>query len=152
MKHTLRLFALLVITVSSVAWATAPADHPYTEIDAKALQELRANTENLVVIDSRGGKYFDGTMIEGAVNLSAQDTTAESLASIVPTKDTPIVFYCTNTSCPASMKSAFKAREAGYTVLYKYPGGIEDWVSKGLPTISVETDAAEEAESTTENL
>lgn len=116
--------------------ATKPA--PFKMINAEELQKLQAEEKNLVIIDARGGKYFDGTVIEGAVNIPADQTTAESLAKVASDKGTPLVFYCTNTACHASELSAYKAAEAGYTKLYKYPDGIEDWVKKGLKTAKIE--------------
>lgn len=104
-------------------------------IDAEKLKEMQASEEKIVIIDSRGGKYFDGEVIEGAKQLSAGDTDEAGLEKLgVESKDTKIVFYCTNVNCPASAKAAAKAASLGYTNLYKYPGGIEDWKEKGLPT------------------
>lgn len=134
-----KLFVLAVIAlfVSEPALAATDKDkHPYKEIDAAALVEMKKD-KSVIVVDARGGKYFDGEVIEGAVNLSVQDTSSDSLAKIIPSKDTKVVFYCTNTSCQASALSAHKAADAGYKEIYKYPGGIEDWKVKGLPVAKI---------------
>jgi rhodanese-related sulfurtransferase len=129
---------LLTIMLGAIALTGASAHatevHPYTVITAETLQKMQAENAELAVFDARGGKYFDGTMIKGAKNLPTGETTAENLAKHVKAKTDAIVFYCTNTSCPASELSAYKANAAGYTNIYKYKAGIEDWVAKGLPT------------------
>ncbi len=130
----LPLVALLVL----VAGASFAGDkHEPKLITAEELSAKIGKEKAFVVVDSRGGKWFDGEVIKGAVNLPADKTDAESLAKIAPTKDTTLVFYCTNVDCPASATSAHKALEAGYTNVLKFKGGIEEWKEKGLPTTKI---------------
>lgn len=120
----------------------AGKEKPFKMVTAEELKDLIKENENLIIVDSRGGKYFDGKVITGAVNLPADKTTPEALAEIAADKSTPIAFYCTNVGCHASELSAYKAAEAGYTNIYKYPGGIEEWVSKGFEVAQLDADAA----------
>jgi len=106
----------------------------YKTITAEELQTMIKETKDLVIIDSRGGKWFDGEVIAGAKQLAADKTNAKSLAKLIPTKTTPVVFYCSGTECPASAAAAHAAQKAGYKNLYKFPGGIAEWKEKGLPT------------------
>ncbi|MCB2082337.1 MAG: hypothetical protein KDD76_06825, partial [Rickettsiales bacterium] len=110
------------------------AEEGINEITAEEIIALKEEGKPFKLIDARGGEYFDGTVIEGAMHLSAEDVTAETLAEIAPNKEELVVFYCTNVDCPASLKSAAKAQEAGYANVAKYKGGIEEWKEKGLPT------------------
>lgn len=161
MKTWTILLGALALAASPLAYATpeedhghaaapteghaAPAEdhaaeaeaHAYKEISAEELKALIESDKSVVVIDSRGEGYFDGEVIEGAKVLSAQDANEESLAKIIPSKDAKVVFYCTNLECPASKISVIKAEKAGYSNLYKYAGGIEDWKAKGYPTTKV---------------
>jgi rhodanese-related sulfurtransferase len=123
------LFAFLI----SFATNSFAAD-PYKIITADELIQMKKDNKELVIIDSRSGDWFDGVMIEGATQLGAADTNAETLAKLAPKKDQAIVFYCQNLDCPASAKAAHKAAELGYTNLFKYPEGIEAWKKLGLPT------------------
>lgn len=125
------VLALVFIPVAAIAGSEA-----YTKIDADKLVEMQKNVSDLVVIDSREGKWFDDRVIKGAINLGASVTDAAHLAKVVPSKDTPIVFYCSSLECPASTTAAHQAKEAGYTNIYKYPGGLKDWEEKGLPIVS----------------
>ncbi len=143
MRYILPIFLIMVMTASYANLANASklekaspkAEAPYKVITAEELKAMQEKSSSLLVIDSRGGKHFDGEMIKGAVNLPVKETNAESLAKLASDKKTDIVFYCTNTECPASKLAAYKVHAAGYTSLYKYPGGIEDWKSKGFPTV-----------------
>ncbi|MGH1375377.1 MAG: rhodanese-like domain-containing protein [Alphaproteobacteria bacterium] len=135
MLKTIHAFILTLVFIPALAIAGA---NIYTEINADQLVEMQKTTKGLVVIDSRGGKWFDNRLIEGAVQLSADNTDEAHLAEIAPAKDTPIVFYCSDVNCPASKAAAHQAHDAGYTNLYKYPGGIADWAEKGLPIVTVQ--------------
>jgi thiosulfate/3-mercaptopyruvate sulfurtransferase len=132
MKNVLKLATIAAIAL----FASNSFAGPYKEITTDELVKMKAENKDLVVIDSRGGDWFDGTLIEGAVQLATSDTNAESLAKIAPDKAKPIVFYCTNEQCPASAKAAHKAAEIGYTNILKYPAGIEGWKKAGLATVT----------------
>lgn len=125
---------VMIILFSSLAMAE---EKPFKTIDAAKLEEMQKSDSGMVLIDSRSSKYFDGEVIQGAVNLPASDTNADSLAKIASVKSTTIVFYCQNTACPASELAAYKAAAAGYKSLYKYPGGIEDWKNRKLPVTKI---------------
>lgn len=106
-------------------------------ITAEEIRRMQAQDTPFILIDARGDKYFDGTIIEGAINLPTDKMTEEGLAKLVAHKNDLIVFYCTNIDCPASRKSAYKAIDMGYTNVAKYAGGIEEWVSKDYPAINL---------------
>ncbi len=114
--------------------ASETAEHKavYTEVDATALQEL-INNGGALILDARSDDEFAEGRIPGAIQLRPDNATPEKLAELAPQKDTVMVFYCGSVQCPASAKAAHKAAEAGYTKLYKYPGGMADWNEQGLP-------------------
>jgi len=49
-----------------------------------------------VLLDARSAKHYAQRHIKGAVNLPFTEFSAESLARVIPTKDTPILIYCNN--------------------------------------------------------
>ena len=135
---TMKLLSIFAIIFASFVGfesnAKEGAATPYVVVDSEALQKLQAENDDLVIIDSRGKSYFNNEVIAGSVQLSVGDTNEENLSKLVSSKDQKIVFYCSNVNCPASAKAAFKASSLGYTNLYKYPAGMDDWKSKNLPT------------------
>lgn len=137
MKKIIRFLMCFLTSLAFVVPSLAFASDAklYKEISAEELVQMQKDVPNLVVIDAREGKYYDNTLIKGAIHLGTSQTNAESLAKVAAAKDTPIVFYCSDIKCPVSAMSAKQASEAGYTNLYKYPGGIAEWKEKKLPTV-----------------
>ncbi len=104
-----------------------------TLITAEKLIELADEFDNLVIVDARIDKDRTGGFIEGAISLPDIITTPEALAKIIPTKTTPVIFYCNGVKCGRSVKSSKMAVENGYTQVYWFKGGWEEWVNKGMP-------------------
>lgn len=103
------------------------------EITADTIKEMIDHDKEVVIFDSRKPSEYAQGHIPTAIALRAADATPDRLATLVPNKETPLVFYCGSKACPASGKTAHKAAEAGYKQLYKYTAGIADWKAKGLP-------------------
>ncbi len=104
-----------------------------TKVTAEDVISLVEKNPKLVIIDSRKSSDFENGFIEGAISLPNTDTNAASLAKIVATKTTPILFYCNGIRCGRSGKAAGIAKADGYTKLYWFRGGMEEWEAKGLP-------------------
>jgi PQQ-dependent catabolism-associated CXXCW motif protein len=49
-------------------------------------------------------------------------------------KDRKLVFYC-EAKCWMSWNAAKRALEYGYTSVYWFPGGMQDWTAAGYPTL-----------------
>jgi hypothetical protein len=66
---------------------------------------LMAAEPGTVVLDTRSERLFRLRHIKGAVNLSFPDFTAETLASVIPSKATRVLIYCNNNfiGAPESM-------------------------------------------------
>jgi rhodanese-related sulfurtransferase len=52
--------------------------------------------KNVVILDARTDKRYDMLHIRGAVNLPFTEFTEQSLAQIIPSKQTKILIYCNN--------------------------------------------------------
>ncbi|MBX6355930.1 MAG: rhodanese-like domain-containing protein [Micromonosporaceae bacterium] len=94
------------------------------------LAEIKAGT--VTVVDALGGEYYAKQHLPGAIALVEADV--DRLApTLLPDRTAPIVTYCSNQACPNSQRVADRLTALGYTNVRKYAGGIEDWVSAGLP-------------------
>ena len=64
-----------------------------------------AGEPGTVVLDARSERLYRLRHVEGAVNLSFPEFTAETLAAIIPTRDTRVLIYCNNNfeGAPESM-------------------------------------------------
>ena len=102
-------------------------------ISAEDLIELVDEYENLVIIDSRKPSDHEKGFIEGSVGLPDTKTSPESLAEHISTKTTAVIFYCNGVKCGRSVKATKKAIANGYSNLYWFRGGWEEWTAKGYP-------------------
>src|SRR6185503_8154094 len=64
-----------------------------------------AREPGTVVLDARSERLFRLRHVEGAVNLAFPEFTAETLARVIPTRDTRVLIYCNNNfeGAPSSM-------------------------------------------------
>ncbi len=102
-----------------------------TKVTADELIDLVDEHDNLVIIDSRVAKDRLGGFIEGSISLTDVDTTPESLAKVLATKNTPVIFYCNGSKCARSMNAAKIAYKEQYSKIYWFRGGWEEWTDKG---------------------
>jgi rhodanese-related sulfurtransferase len=61
--------------------------------------------------------------------------TPESLAKAVKAKDVAVLFYCNGLKCGRAAKAAEKAIELGYSKVFYYALGMEEWNKQGLPVM-----------------
>ena len=104
-------------------------------VTAEQVVDLIGDVDALVVVDARKVSDHQKGWIEGSHSLPNTDTTAETLAKLAPSKAGPVLFYCNGIKCGRSYKSAKKAIEYGYTNIYWFRGGMEEWEAKGLPMV-----------------
>lgn len=127
-------WAVFTAPVQAENGAMSPENIPgTTKVDAEALLDLAGKIQDLVLVDARIRQDRLQGYIEGSVSLPDIDTSCESLAGIVPRKQTPVLFYCNGPKCGRSVKSSVKAVECGYTRVYWFRGGFEEWAKKKYP-------------------
>jgi rhodanese-related sulfurtransferase len=98
----------------------------YGHIDARGLKALIDAHTPLVLLDARGHKWNDGTMIPGA-QLASYEYTTEELEQIVSNQNSLIVVYCYTFTCPLSRYLTDKLVELGYNNVLEYAGGLKEW-------------------------
>ncbi len=64
-------------------------------LDEAAFLEM-TKQPGVVILDARTAERYRLLHIAGAVNLPFTEFTAESLAAVIPTADTPVLIYCNN--------------------------------------------------------
>lgn len=149
------LLSLLIIPVLAIALGMANALRTGTALIAKktnANQDYSAflpegiqtadtetilslsNSKNTVLVDARSKNYFDLGHIPGATNWYSDDIQilAPSIEKDVP-YTTAIYIYCDGGDCGSSLHVAKYLKYIGYTEVYVYLGGIQEWLEKSLP-------------------
>lgn len=108
-----------------------------TTVDADGVIALIESEPTLVILDNRNQADFDAGRIEGAVRLIDTDINGEEdLAAVVPSKDTPVLFYCNGLRCGRAAKAVVMAVGWGYENVYYYALGMEEWREKQLPLVA----------------
>ncbi len=105
--------------------------HSFVSIDQ--LKNWYDQNEPMTVLDARTKPYFDGTLLPNAKWLSAEAPN-EKILNTLPSKNSLIVVYCWSVDCPASGWLYDKLVKLGYTNVYEYHEGLQEWMKKGLPT------------------
>ncbi|MDH5513307.1 MAG: rhodanese-like domain-containing protein [Gammaproteobacteria bacterium] len=104
-----------------------------TKVDAEGILDLVDKIPQLVIVDARIRQDRLQGYIEGSISLPDIETDCKSLAKVIPGKTAPVVFYCNGPKCGRSVKSSRKALDCGYTRVYWFHGGFEEWMHKNYP-------------------
>jgi rhodanese-related sulfurtransferase len=135
-----RNFLLAAVTLLCWAAPVSAQDAPLqikgaTTVDAKQIPGLVAKHAKLVIIDNRKAEDYEAGHIKGAIRLIDTDVSAETLAKVLPTKDTPVLFYCNGLKCGRAAKATEKAIQFGYTTVFYYALGMDEWKQLELPLV-----------------
>ena len=139
MRHTLIGLLSVVVFWPLVSLAEPKVKAPEfipntTRVTAEEVVELVTEKPDLVIIDARKASDRESAgWIEGSIGLPNYETDESSLAKFVPSKTTPVLFYCNGVKCGRSVESAKKAVSYGYKNVYWFRGGWEEWMAKGMP-------------------
>jgi rhodanese-related sulfurtransferase len=106
-----------------------------TTVNANEIFRLIEKHPNLVILDNRKEEDFASGHIEGAIRLIDTEVSAETLATHVPAKDVSVLFYCNGVKCGRAAKATEKAIALGYTHVFYYALGMDEWNKEGLPLV-----------------
>jgi rhodanese-related sulfurtransferase len=104
-------------------------------IDAEQLIALVVQRPDTILIDARVRVDRADGYIEGSLHLVDTRTDCDSLAGLIATRTTPVIFYCNGVSCDRSGRAVGIAVTCGYRDVYWFRGGIEEWRAKEFPLI-----------------
>lgn len=127
------LFSGLFAISTALATTSPESIDNTTKVDAEAFIELVDEIDDLIIIDSRIPGDRKQGYIEGSLSLPDVETSCESLAKVIPKKDSPSLFYCNGVKCGRSAEAIKVALSCGYSNIYWFRGGFEEWLQKGYP-------------------
>ncbi|HEY5603332.1 MAG TPA: rhodanese-like domain-containing protein [Gammaproteobacteria bacterium] len=104
-----------------------------TLVTAEGFIQLVDTVPDLIIIDSRIPGDRKQGYVEGSISLPDVDTSCSTLAKNIPTKKSAALFYCNGVKCGRSAKAVEIALSCGYTAIYWFRGGFEEWLAKGYP-------------------
>ncbi len=100
-------------------------------IDRVELQGLLERDENVVLIDTLPTTAYACCHIPGAINIPSEDI-IERAPKVLTHRTAEIVVYCKNGPCRRSERAAERLEALGYTHVYDYHLGRDDWSDAGL--------------------
>jgi rhodanese-related sulfurtransferase len=127
------LLTTIICTTPVVAANSPEKIEGSTLVNAEGFIELVGKIPDLLVIDSRIPGDRKQGYVEGSISLPDVDTTCDSLAKVIPSKESPTLFYCNGVKCGRSAKAVTIALSCGYSNIYWFRGGFEEWLAKGYP-------------------
>jgi rhodanese-related sulfurtransferase len=99
---------------------------PITRDDLKRMNETQH--EDFVLVNVLPHDAFEKRHIRTSINIPVKnDDFVERVEQVAGGKNRKIVVYCANFDCDASPSAARKLEDAGFTQVYDYEGGTEDW-------------------------
>lgn len=94
-------------------------------------KELRAKLDRrdaFTLVMFMDSWHYEACHIPGSIVIATKEEAFRRLR-----KDEEIVLYCSDAACFASGAAAQALERAGYTNVWHYKGGLEDWQSAGYP-------------------
>ncbi len=99
---------------------------PISRDELKRMNETRH--EDFVLINVLSREAFEQRHIRTSINIPVgSDDFAQRVEDVAGGKDRKVVVYCANFDCDASPKAARKLEADGFTRVFDYEGGTEDW-------------------------
>ncbi|MBI3299929.1 MAG: rhodanese-like domain-containing protein [Elusimicrobia bacterium] len=110
----------------------------YRLIDAKALKDKLDNKETFQLWNVLTKEYYKAEAnIPGSQWLPVDSLTETLINEKAPTKDALIVTYCGGLKCPSSKQAADKLVSLGYTNVFAFEGGLQEWTEAGFPVVTL---------------
>jgi rhodanese-related sulfurtransferase len=88
--------------------------------------------EPIILVEALPEKYFNEGHLPGALQINHDEVDSKA-AKLLPNKSAKIIVYCSNLACSNSGKVALHLSQLGYTNVFKYAEGKQDWIEAGLP-------------------
>lgn len=98
----------------------------------KDLKKRQEKEENLPLINTLNEDSFENTQIPGSINIPQEKPDfVQRVEQTIGGKSQPVVVYCASHECHSSIEAAKKLEEAGFTQVYDFEGGAQEWLQEG---------------------
>ncbi len=100
--------------------------------------KARIDAGDAILLEALPALYYEDAHLPGARHMPHDEV--DILApQLVPDKTADVIVYCANVPCRNSTIAARRLVVLGYTSVYEYEAGKQDWIEAGL---AVETGPA----------
>lgn len=129
-NHPLLILAWVGVIVALIVVTVLIKMSPVKQLNPQELT-LLVNREQGVVVDIRSEKEFRTSRILDSVHLATEKANKNDFASLEKYKAKPIIVVCT--AGMTASKVANQLLKAGFSNVNLLKGGMNAWVSAGLP-------------------
>lgn len=99
------------------------------KITAQELKKWQDENRDFVLMNALPKESFTAKRIPGSINIVYSDI--DTLAGkIMPDKQQALIVYCSGPSCKSSHEVAEKFTRLGYSNVYHYEGGLQEWLQE----------------------
>jgi rhodanese-related sulfurtransferase len=106
--------------------------HAIKTIDARGLRQMLDNKEDVLLLNVLGQEAFERAHIPESRNIPADAPNfVQTVEEAAGSKTRRIVVYCASTECQASPTAARKLKDAGFTNVVDFEGGMKAWKDAG---------------------
>ncbi|MCA1570396.1 MAG: rhodanese-like domain-containing protein [Chloroflexi bacterium] len=102
---------------------------PITRDEVKA----KIDAGGVVLLEALPAMHYEAAHLPGARNMP-HDQVDVLASQLLADTSMPVIVYCSNLSCPNSTIAARRLGALGYTNVFDYEAGKQDWIDAGLPT------------------
>ncbi|MEW6474015.1 MAG: rhodanese-like domain-containing protein [Actinomycetota bacterium] len=95
----------------------------------------RIQQGDITVLEALPTSYWEAEHLPGAIAFPIDDIDGQA-ARLLPDKAAAIAVYCSNAVCNNSHVVSERLAQLGYTSLFRYTQGKQDWIEAGLPVES----------------
>jgi rhodanese-related sulfurtransferase len=101
-------------------------------ISRDQVKHMMQSDPDIAVVEVLGPESYREYHLPGAINVPVGEQFEENIQQAVPDKHRPVIVYCLDKECQASVKAAQKMDALGYENVYDYEDGKTDWKEAGL--------------------
>jgi rhodanese-related sulfurtransferase len=103
-------------------------------IEREQLKQMMDRGEPFTLVEVLAPEAFKNFHLPNAINVPIDASDFDDrIQTNAPNKAQPVVVYCADIDCNASPKAAQRLEELGYSQVYDYAAGKEDWKEANLP-------------------
>jgi rhodanese-related sulfurtransferase len=97
------------------------------------LKSMMDRNDQFVLVDVLPAESYLRHNLPGSINIPLHENFDKLASKMLLDKSTPVIVYCKNLECKASMKACEQLVEMGYKNVSDYEKGLEEWMQLGYP-------------------
>lgn len=104
------------------------------KLSAEELRNLLDTSRDVHVVNVLSPKHFRERRIPSSLNVPVDsDEFERDVELAIGGRTKRVVVYSADSTCPKAPDAADRLEEAGFTNVFLYEGGVQDWIDAAMP-------------------